>query len=84
VQVGYAPAASFALPAARVALEELEIRGCRAASRRDLEEALAATARGAVTPVIGHVRPLHEAQAALEDLAAGHSVGRQVLAVSDA
>lgn len=82
VQVGYSASARLELPAAALALRELKILGCRASSLRDLEAALAAVARGAVRPVIGELRPLEEAQAALDALVAGAAAGRQVLIVS--
>lgn len=81
VQVGYAPSAIVEFPSARVALSELQVRGCRASSRQDLADALAAVARGIVTPLVSRVRPLEEAQGALDDLAAGRVAGRHVLAV---
>ena len=84
VQVGYSPTATLELPTARVALDEIEVRGCRAAGRRDLSDALAAVARGVVTPLVSGVRPLEDAQATLEELAAGDVRGRQVLAPADA
>jgi D-arabinose 1-dehydrogenase-like Zn-dependent alcohol dehydrogenase len=84
VQVGYAKDARIELAAADVALRELRVLGCRAAAICDLVAALDAVARGAVRPVVGHVRPLEEAQAAIDALVAGAAAGRQVLAVSDA
>ncbi len=82
VQVGYSRSSRLEVPAADVALKELKILGCRASSLRDLEAALDAVARGIVRPAIGAVRPLEEAQAALDTLVRGAAAGRQVLAVS--
>ena len=48
----------------------------------DLAGALDAVARGAVRPVVGELRPLEEAQAAIDTLLAGEAAGRQVLTVS--
>lgn len=84
VQVGYATGARIELPAAHVALRELRVLGCRASALGDLVAALDAVARGAVRPVVGEVRPLEQAQVALDALVAGAAAGRQVLAVSDA
>jgi D-arabinose 1-dehydrogenase-like Zn-dependent alcohol dehydrogenase len=60
------------------------VLGCRASALGDLVAALDAVARGAVRPPVGEVRPLEQAQVALDALAAGAAAGRQVLAVSDA
>jgi len=82
VQVGYTKATVIRAPAQEVALRELRILGCRAASVEDLDEALGAVGSGLVTPLIGEVRPLEHAQAALETLIGGAAAGRQVLVVS--
>jgi D-arabinose 1-dehydrogenase-like Zn-dependent alcohol dehydrogenase len=82
VQVGYAKGVRLDLPTADVAMRELRVLGCRAAALGDLVAAIEAVARRAVRPVVGAVRPLEEAQAALDALAAGTAAGRQVLAVS--
>lgn len=81
VQVGYAADEQIPLAAADVALKELRILGCRATTMRDLREALDAVGGGAVTPSIGNVWPLEQAQAALDALREGEAVGRQVLAI---
>jgi alcohol dehydrogenase, propanol-preferring len=82
VQVGYSKATVIEAPAADVALRELRILGCRAASIEDLGEALAAVARGEVTPLIGETRLLDGAQAAIDALVEGAAAGRQVLEIS--
>jgi propanol-preferring alcohol dehydrogenase len=82
VQVGYSRSTVIQAPAAEVALRELRILGCRAASADDLREAMAAVGRGDVTPAIGTVRPLEEAQEAIDTLVRGAASGRQVLALS--
>lgn len=83
VQVGYSKASRFDLPAADVVLRELKILGCRASGVEDLAAALDAVGRGLVRPVIGQLRPLEGAQAAIEALVAGAAAGRQVLVVSE-
>jgi D-arabinose 1-dehydrogenase-like Zn-dependent alcohol dehydrogenase len=82
VQVGYSQSATIRIPAADVALRELRLLGCRASSLGDLRAALEAVGDGSVRPLVGEVRPLEEAQAALDTLAARGATGRQVLAVS--
>jgi alcohol dehydrogenase, propanol-preferring len=82
VQVGYAKETVIQAPAAEVALRELRILGCRAASIEDVGEALNAVGCGLVKPLIGEIHPLEHAQTALELLIAGAAGGRQVLVVS--
>ncbi len=81
IQVGYSPGETLRLPTADVALRELEVRGCRAASRRDLAEALEAVAAGTVTPLIASEIALENAQQALDALMSGDVVGRQILVI---
>ena len=82
VQVGYSKSTLIQVPAAELALRELQILGCRAASVDDLDEALAAVGRGDVTPSIGTVLPLEGAQQAIDTLIRGAASGRQVLLIS--
>ncbi len=83
VQVGYSTEARVDMPASEVALRELRILGCRASSLDDLGAALEAVAAGVIKPVVGGTRPLEDAQAAIDALAAGEASGRQVLLVSE-
>ncbi len=53
-------------------------------SRTELEAVIALVAQGAVTPRIDKVYPLRDASAAFARLAAGESLGKVVLEVSDA
>jgi alcohol dehydrogenase, propanol-preferring len=80
VQVGYSDRAL--LPTAEIAMRELRVVGCRAAALGDLVAALDAVAEGVVRPVVGTVRPLEDAQDAIDALARGEVTGRQVLDVS--
>ena len=53
-------------------------------SRAELEAVTALVAQGAVTPMIDEVYPVRDACAAFARLAAGESLGKLVLEVSEA
>lgn len=60
-------------------LRALTIRGSYVGTVEDLRTVVRLAQEGRFKPVPVHTRPLEEANAALEDLAAGRVVGRQVL-----
>ena len=85
IQVGYTPGTPLPLNSADVALKELRIQGCRAAAMQDLLDALDAVASGAVRSPVETVIPLESVTEAVQAVASGSTLGRQVLQVgSDA
>lgn len=81
VGVGYGVGSDFVLPSARFVLEEVELVGSRYVLRDELERAIRLVADGKVSMVVDSVRPLEQANEAIEDLEAGKIVGRAVLDV---
>jgi D-arabinose 1-dehydrogenase-like Zn-dependent alcohol dehydrogenase len=82
VAVGYAVDTSFAVPAARFVLEEVELIGSRYVQRDELARAIRLVADGRVQMVVDRVTPLEEANDALAALEANEVVGRVVLDVA--
>jgi alcohol dehydrogenase, propanol-preferring len=72
---------SFAIPAAMIAIKAITIEGTLTGTLAQAREVIALARSGKIAPISTHVRPLGEAQAALEDLRAGRVVGRTVLAM---
>ena len=70
------------MPSARTALEEIEVVGSRYMQRHELHKAISLVASGAVQTVIDSVRPLEEANDAIEAMERGEVVGRAVLDVT--
>lgn len=83
IQVGYMPGTPLPLQSADVALKELRIIGCRASTMQDLLDALAAVGSGAIRSPVESVIPLSSVTEAVEALASGTTLGRQVLQVGD-
>jgi propanol-preferring alcohol dehydrogenase len=81
VGVGYAPSTALSVPTPSFVLDEVTYLGSRYAHRDDLANAVALVASGAVTPVVGLVRPLMEVNEVFDALEAGDVVGRAVLDV---
>jgi len=67
------------LPIPFLPLRALTLRGSYVGSLEELRTVVRLAGEGRIPPIPIHTRPLEEAQAALEDLAAGRVVGRQVL-----
>jgi alcohol dehydrogenase len=82
VAVGYAVDMSFAVPAARFVLEEVELIGSRYVQRDELTRAIRLVADGRVRMVVDRVTPLEQANDALAALEANEVVGRVVLDVA--
>ena len=82
VAVGYAVDTSFAVPAARFVLEEVELIGSRYVQRDELARAIRLFADGRVRMVVDRVTPLEDANDALAALEANEVVGRVVLDVA--
>jgi len=70
---------TFEVPSIPLFKTELEIIGCRGASRQDLMDVVRLAGAGRLTPVIGAHYPLEEIGAAVERLEGGDLVGRIVL-----
>ena len=81
VAVGYGLDSDFAFPSTRFVLEEVELVGSRYALPFEMERAVQLVASGAVRTVVDSVRPLDQANDALDDLEGGRVVGRTVLDV---
>jgi len=69
----------FSLPVPMFPLRQLAILGSFVASPADARELLDLVRAGKVNPIPVHLRPLDEANSALEDLRAGRVTGRVVL-----
>ncbi|MEW6243871.1 MAG: alcohol dehydrogenase catalytic domain-containing protein [Bacillota bacterium] len=85
VMVGYSPSSPFEVESPRVVLDEIEIIGSRAMTRKELIGAIDLLARGAVKAVVSACYPLEDVNVALEELRQGRVMGRAVLvpAVND-
>lgn len=83
VCVGYAMNSEFRAATPRLVLDEIAVLGSRYVTRAELARAIELVERGHVKPVVDVVRPLHEVNAAYDDLTSGRIVGRTVLAVAD-
>jgi 2-desacetyl-2-hydroxyethyl bacteriochlorophyllide A dehydrogenase len=84
VAVGYAVGESWALPSARMVLDEIELVGSRYVLRDELERAIRLVADGRVQVVVDHVEPLEAVNEAFAALESGDVVGRLVLDVAGA
>jgi alcohol dehydrogenase, propanol-preferring len=82
IQVGYTPGAPLALQSSDVALKELRILGCRASTMQDLVDALDAVGSGAVRSPVEKLLPLNAVTDAVDAIAHGATLGRQVLVVA--
>jgi len=79
VMVGYDPSSVFEVGSPRVVLDEIEIIGSRAMTRKELEGAVDLLARGAVKAVVSACYPLLDVNVALEELRRGRVMGRAVV-----
>jgi D-arabinose 1-dehydrogenase-like Zn-dependent alcohol dehydrogenase len=84
VAVGYAVGESWAVPSARMVLDEVELVGSRYVLRDELERAIRMVADGRVHVVVDRVEPLEAVNDAFAALEAGDVVGRLVLDVAGA
>jgi D-arabinose 1-dehydrogenase-like Zn-dependent alcohol dehydrogenase len=84
VGVGYVPAGFSRFPTDVFVLQEKEFIGTRYAHRYEIERVLSMMAEGRIKPIIDAIRPLEEAEEALQSLERGEVVGRTVLRVSEA
>jgi alcohol dehydrogenase len=84
VAVGYAVGESWAVPSARMVLDEVELVGSRYVLRDELERAIRLVADGRVQVVVDRVEPLEAVNDAFAALEAGDVVGRLVLDVAGA
>lgn len=81
VGVGYTVGQLAAVLSDQWVLWEYNLLGSRFASRAELVRVIRMVAEGLITPMIGEVMPLEEANRAVETLEAGRAAGRLVLAV---
>lgn len=79
VIVGLTAGASPAYPASRVMRDEIEILGSRGFNRQEILDCLNLTARGLLRPIVNHVLPLEQANAAADIVRSEMNVGRVVL-----
>jgi alcohol dehydrogenase len=70
---------NFSLPAAMLAIKAMTIQGTITGTLADARELLDLVRAKNIAPIPTRVRPLADAQAALDDLRAGRVVGRTVL-----
>src|SRR3954447_5157652 len=84
VAVGYAVGESWALPSARMVLDEVELVGSRYVLRDELDRAIRLVAEGGVQVVVDRVEPLEAVNDAFAALESGEVVGRLVLDVAGA
>ena len=64
-----------------IAIKAMTIEGTLTGTLAQARELIALARSGKIASIPTQARPLDEAQAALEDLRAGHVVGRTVLAI---
>lgn len=83
VGVGYVPGGSSAMPIDDFVLLEKEFIGTRYAQRFEIERVLGLMAAGRIRPVIDDIRPLEDAEEALQRLERGEVIGRTVLRIGD-
>lgn len=83
VMVGYQLDTSLGVPTQSIVINELEVRGSRYCSRRELEEAVDLVGRGDIEPVVAVVMPLEQANEALDLVRSGQADGRVVLKIAD-
>jgi propanol-preferring alcohol dehydrogenase len=84
VCVGYYPGLEYGLDSSRLVLEELEILGSVASSKKAAEEALEAVGQGAIVPQIAERKPFEQVNEALDSLRGGDVLGRVVVDVDPA
>jgi D-arabinose 1-dehydrogenase-like Zn-dependent alcohol dehydrogenase len=70
---------NFSIAAAMIAIKAMTIEGSLTGTLAEARELIDLARTGKISPIPTHARPLDQAQAALEDLRAGHVVGRTVL-----
>jgi len=70
---------NFSIAAAMIAIKAMTIEGTLTGTRAEARELIELARAGKIAPIPTHDRPLDQAQAALDDLRAGHVVGRTVL-----
>ena len=79
ILVGYAPEHPFALNTMMMHYNEYEIIGCRFVTKAELLELICLVRNGKIKPVVTHTFAFDQANAALETLKEGNSLGRIVL-----
>jgi len=79
ILVGYAPEQPFALNTMMMHYNEYEIIGCRFVTKAQLLELICLVENGKIKPVVTQTFAFDQANAALETLKAGNSLGRIVL-----
>ena len=79
ILVGYAPDHPFALNTMMMHYNEYEIIGCRFVTKAELLELISLVENGRIKPVVTQTFAFEQANAALETLKAGNSLGRIVL-----
>jgi 2-desacetyl-2-hydroxyethyl bacteriochlorophyllide A dehydrogenase len=79
ILVGYAPEHPFALNTMMMHYNEYEIIGCRFVTKAELLELICLVGNGKIKPVVTHTFAFDQANAALETLKEGNSLGRIVL-----
>jgi D-arabinose 1-dehydrogenase-like Zn-dependent alcohol dehydrogenase len=70
---------NFSMAAAMFAIKAMTIEGTLTGTLAEARELLDLARSGKIAPIPTRDRPLQEAQAALDDLRAGHVIGRTVL-----
>jgi D-arabinose 1-dehydrogenase-like Zn-dependent alcohol dehydrogenase len=73
---------TFSIAAAMIAIKAMTIEGTLTGTLAEARELLDLARAGKIAPIPTHDRPFAEAQGALDDLRAGHVVGRTVLTVN--
>ncbi|MEJ2731836.1 MAG: alcohol dehydrogenase catalytic domain-containing protein [Deltaproteobacteria bacterium] len=79
ILVGYAPEHPFALNTMMMHYNEYEIIGCRFVTKAELLELIRLVENGKIKPVVTRTFPFDRANAALQTLKEGNSLGRIVL-----
>jgi 2-desacetyl-2-hydroxyethyl bacteriochlorophyllide A dehydrogenase len=79
ILVGYAPEHPFALNTMMMHYNEYEIIGCRFVTKAELLDLIHLVENGKIKPVVTQTFPFEQANAALETLKEGNSLGRIVL-----
>lgn len=79
VAVGYGPGSCFSVNPLLLVAKELEIYGSRACDLEDVRRTIEWVSAGRLKPFVSATHPLTEANAVLEDLEKGETLGRSVL-----
>jgi 2-desacetyl-2-hydroxyethyl bacteriochlorophyllide A dehydrogenase len=79
VMVGYYPSLPFEVESPRVVLDEIEIVGSRAMTRKELTGAVSLLVRGEVKAVVGARYPLEDVNVVIDELRQGRVMGRAVV-----